>query len=435
MLPNCALFSEHQGKETAAQPVSFSLSLLALLVTLQSIGAFTAISQIGRFFLWFIWVLMWSLILMNGFSLRQIPGKAKLFLGWLFLYCAWGLLVSPFPDWSLAMRGLFYAFTAAASLTILSRDFSSWKQLSVLSGWVLIMNLVVALAFINISDVRNWMIFYNIASAKFQISINRFSGLMANPNEAGMQTILLMTLTLWSSGVLMWVSRGAGVWLIYLTASRSSTYCLLIVAGLYLLYSVRHTRQGRLASVALIFLVFLGMFLEIDPLSWFHRYETGSLFWKRILDPIEQQSRTYTPRLSVVKLWLRYLDHAPWYGFGLNAMTGSATSIRTDIPSIGTHNMMLGIWADAGVLGLLSYLVILAVGVVSAIRAKLNPLDRTVLLCMWATLLTFNMFKDSLHLSIHAVAFYLMVFMFPDLPIFRTQVITTTSSDPSPPVI
>lgn len=419
------LLNENTGEETVSQPISFSVSLLALLLTMQMSGVLVVISQMGRFFLWSIWLLMWSLILMNGFTLLRLPNKAKLFIGWLILYCIWGLLVSPLPDWDQALRSLFYALTAAASLTVVSRDRSSWNRLSFFASWAIILNLAVALAFINISGVRHWMFAHDIGNADYQWSIHRFWGLFRDPNEAGMLTNVFLVLTLWSSGRLIWVVRAAAVWFIYLTASRTSTYCLLIVGGLCLFYSVGHTQRGRFIAIALVCLVLFGVFLEMDPMSWFHRYENNTRFWARILDPLEHQSTSRYTRYDLAKLWIRYIEHAPWYGYGLNAMRGGASReglFRSDIPYIGPHNMFMGMYIDAGIPGLISYLALLTVGAVATIRAKLEPLERTALLCMWAILLVFNMFLAALHLELHSLVLYFLVFMFPYLPIFQEQV-------------
>lgn len=427
MMQEPTVISEHVHEEKSSRSVSFSLSLLALLLALQISGGLAVISQINRYLLWFVWILMWSLIFKNGFNLNTVPSSARLFLVWLTLYCAWGLIVSPFPEWNQAVRSLFYAFTAAAALAILSCNHSSWKRLSFFSGLGIIINLAVSLALINISGVQDWMFAHNIASAEFQSSINRYAGFFGDANEAGLQTILLLVLTSWSSGWIVWISRTAAVWFIYLTASRTSTYCLLLVGGIYLFYYIGYTRRKRLVAIVLVCLLFLGIIAEIDPMSWFHKYETDSLFWTRILDPLEHQSRSHYTRFYLTKLWLRYIDHAPWYGYGLNAMRGGASPyavFRTDIPSAGTHNMFLGVWADAGLPGLISYLALLTLGIIAAIRADLGPLERTAVLCIWNILFVFNMFLEALHFGMHSVSLYLLAFMLPALPIFQAHVET-----------
>lgn len=428
MAPNISLTSLHGQENIGANPqrVSISMSLLALLIPLMLSGALDIISNFERSALWGIWLIMWVSILINGFrpQERRFFQQTKLFLGWLFLYCVWGVLVSTMPVWDDALRSCFYALTAAAAIHILGSNQDAWRRMATISAWIIILNLLIALSLQEFAAVQAWMYAHDIAHAKTQWSWGRFSGLWADPNEAGLQILLLVVLSSWSSARMLWLGRFAAIWFTYMLASRTTTYCFLLVGGIYFFYYIGQTRRGRLVAVVLACLLFLGVFAEIDPMSWFHTYETDSLFWTRIMDPLENQSRNHYTRFYLMKLWLRYLDHAPWYGLGFNAMHGGSTGylvFRTDIPNTGTHNMYLGIWADTGLLGLISYIAILIVAGFAAFKARLSALDRVAFQSFWMILLVFSMFLHGLNYSKHGLVMYLLVFMLPALPIFQER--------------
>jgi len=65
--------------------------------------------------------------------------------------------------------------------------------------------------------------------------------------------------------------------------------------------------------------------------------------------------------VDLLKSWLPIAARAPWYGYGLGAMSGYRAprgEPRKELNDVGTHNTYLGIWIDVGPVGLLAFLIV-----------------------------------------------------------------------------
>jgi hypothetical protein len=299
---------------------------------------------------------------------------------------------------------------------VLTADRVSLRRLACLIPWVLILNLSVSIALRDQLPLAQVLFQGDFAHADIQTLTDRYSGLWGNANVAGMSTLILLVLSAYGHGLLVWAGRVAGVGLIYLTASRTATYLLLLVGLLFLYNHWRYDRRVRKILVGCVVAVAVawlsGAFVEFRTMS-----PEKSTF-TRVLDPLElkTESTGTLTRLEVMEMWLPLLTRDPWWGYGYGAMAGGNSTgkvIRSDIPWLGVHNMYMGTWIDCGCFGGISFMVLLGFGLWTALRARLAAIDQTVVWALWLVAIIFGAFAHNLQASLDGQALYLLCFILP----------------------
>jgi O-antigen ligase len=105
-------------------------------------------------------------------------------------------------------------------------------------------------------------------------------------------------------------------------------------------------------------------------------------------------------------------------------MAGSDTPMtvmRYDVPYSGIHNLYLGLWADAGILGLASFLGVVGWQVFKTFRRRYPPMVQWGLVALILVVLGDSVVKHSLIYDMDGVASYLMIFLLPMSPALVDQ--------------
>lgn len=390
--------------------------LLAFMLAMMFGGIFPIISQVNRFALWGLWVIIWWLVYLapKPSKLRNLITPAIPFVIWLFVYGIYGSAASPVNVIGQFGTDFFRMTTLLAAFAVLISDRASLRMLGNIAPLILFLNLLVSIALQQNTPLADFLVQNEFAHADIQLATDRYSGLWGNANVAGMNTLILLILTVWGRGKLLWIGRVAGVWIIYLTASRTSAYLLVLICIYFLYTSFKYIPKFRVLIAVAAFIVILvwiaGSLPAVNQL-----FPEGSTV-QRLLDITESDVARGTRRLDVIEEWLPYLESELWYGRGYGAMGGAGSMgviYRTDVPYIGIHNMYLGSAVDAGVLGALSYLIMLAIGLKRAVRSHLAPIDRTATLALWGVALIFSAFAHNLQASMDGQSMYLLCFLLP----------------------
>lgn len=393
-------------------------ALLAISMAMLLGGLFQIISQISRFTLWGIWLLIWWLVIRTYSSadLRMLWKPAWPFLVWFVFYGLWGAIASPIPVFADVGRDFFRLITIMMAVAVLTSDRVWLRRLASMTSWVLILNLLVSIALREQLPLVQVLVQGDFAHAGIQTLIDRYSGLWGNANAAGMNTLILLVLSAYGRGWLIWLGRVAGVGLIYLTASRTSTYVLLLIGLLFLYQTLRDNRRARwlltCCAVAVAAVWLSGAVVDFSAVV-----PEKSTF-ARVFDPFETKTAAGggLTRREVMDQWLATLERGPWHGYGYAAMGGggsTATAERTDIPYMGTHNMYIGTWIDGGFFGGISFLVLLGFGLWAALRARLAPRDQNVVLALWLVAIVFSAFGHNFQANLDGQALYLLCFLLP----------------------
>ncbi len=214
----------------------------------------------------------------------------------------------------------------------------------------------------------------------------RPAGLWSNPNQAAFAFLFALLLSYWSRGPIAWLGRTAAIVGLFLTASRSGVYLLLLSGALLLLFRFHtlHLTPGRMfvltSSLALI--ICLGW--AVSLISDFRSLDLADNWHlTRILDFSESDSGQAT-RIDIANMAAAYALGGPWYGYGIFTFQGANSSVISSALSIGVHNIYLAVFGEVGILGLASYLLVLAYsGVVRVITNNASKHDKFVLFLMW----------------------------------------------------
>jgi hypothetical protein len=403
---------------------SHTQATLALLVALLLGGLFQIFSQISRFALWGIWLLIWWMAIRacSPARFRALIKPALPFVVWFAVYSIWGAIASPIPVFANVGREFFRLITIMMALAVLTADRDSLQRLSSMTTWVLFLNLLVSIALLKqlpiIQPLVPFLVKGDFAHVGFGSFLDRYSGLWGNANAAGLDTLILLVLSAYGRGLLVWLGRGAGVAIIYLAASRTATYLLLLVGLLFFYNSLRSNRRvrwiivGCVVPLAIVWLC--GAFLEFKAIL-----PKESAF-SRVFDPLETKTefRGGITRLGIIETWLPVLKRNLWCGQGYAAMGGSSSNNldsvhRTDIPFMGVHNMYLGTWIDGGFFGGISFMLLLGFGLTAALRARLASNDQIIVSALWLVAVIFGAFSHNLQASLDGQALYLLCFILP----------------------
>jgi len=198
----------------------------------------------------------------------------------------------------------------------------------------------------------------------------RSAGITGNANELGLFQVTLLALLLpmlhrvrpLSRLLLTTASVGVIVYSIALTLSRGS----MVAAGAVLLYYFFLSRQSKMATAVAI-VVILTVSALLLPARVYERIEEIPFVSTQAASAVDGSTRI---RLMYIDIGIRMgLDH-PWTGVGLKQFDANITryaSVR-DIPALSAHNTYVSVFAETGFPGLLSFLTLLGVTLLSARR-------------------------------------------------------------------
>ena len=110
----------------------------------------------------------------------------------------------------------------------------------------------------------------------------------------------------------------------------------------------------------------------------------------RLLDFSETTSRgaTDSSRLEIAQKAIQRALERPWTGHGIFSFQGaSASPTRPGVLSTGVHNVYIAVWGETGIPGLITFLLLLAIGLRRLFNPQIARSERLILLLMWISYL------------------------------------------------
>ncbi len=397
-------------------------AVLAGMLAMMLCYGIQALAQFSHTALWAFWCIFWLIMyrVQPNQQLMELIRPALPLIIWLVLYYLWGAIVSPVPVVLDAVRQSFFVLTVLVALTItLSRHeylatFANAAQVG------LVVNLIIMLLMANTSWFQDFLISRNLIQVEEQLKMNRFAGLWGNANVAAYVSLLIIILSTWSKPWLAWIGRASGVAILYMTASRTGTWILVFML-LHALFVVVRQKRSRLPVVITATLLFCMSICagSIIADSALQRVDNPNI--SRVVDITESRTRDKgaDSRVDVLLYWKPFLEKAPWYGYGLNAMMGGVhgeSTFRSDLPPLGIHNLYLGIWLDIGVIGMITFLIVIGSQLFKSFRIASTVTNRWAVFSLSLLLPVFSLFNHNMLSSIDGIIGYILLFLLPASP-------------------
>ncbi len=316
------------------------------------------------------------------------------YLAWVLFYCYWGALVAP-PEMPLdevaktglkamlVIGGLAMVVTGRVAL----RGFARWVQVAA------IVNMGIAVWEIGRPDIVLQLARAHDPTAT-AFNVERPAGIWSNPDEASFAYLFALLMSCWIRGPLAWLGRIAAVTGIFLTASRTGAYVLLLCGLIYGIGQLRSLRwsTGAVASVLFGLLALGGaaaVVVKLAPEGTFELSKNRQI--QRILDFSEKDVRKSGElgRTDIARAAAMQALDGPWYGHGM--YTFQMERNRFAALTIGAHNLYITVWGEAGIPGGLSYLLLLALGFSRLFNGAIIRSDRLVLMLLWGSYLVIGL--------------------------------------------
>jgi O-antigen ligase len=301
------------------------------------------------------------------------------YAAWLIYFFAWGTLFSRdqaavLPD---VLRVLAKDFLILGAVAVAIVDRRHISRLAGLIQIAVIINLGISVWQL-IDPQALVSLAYALDPASVSFSALRPAGLWINPNEAAFALLMGLLISGWVRGPLAWAGRMSAIAGLYLTASRSGLYILLLCAFVYVAFRVKPWRiRYSLVPAVLAGAAVLGgfalMVVERPPEGLELNVEQGSTL-SRVLDVTESvaTARGVETRGEITLQAAQAALEAPWYGYGIFTFQGtSIASLQSPLPYLGAHDIYLVVWGETGILSLLTYLLVLGIGIRGVLRSAL----------------------------------------------------------------
>jgi O-antigen ligase len=316
---------------------------------------------------------------------------------WLCFYLTWGLIVSPITDIGFASKTVVTTIILATCMAVLTskphylRTFANCVQFSVVA------NLLVW-ALLPWSSILSTVVMRLGALTEADwLGYNRFGGMLGNANMLGYICLIATILSVLAVPWIAWIGRLSCLPILYLSASRKSTILYLVIIALYVVIIQRRNIKFWVAAVVLV--CSSAMFLLVsDGLRAKSQLTTEDPFISRIIDLEEKSSRLSgeTTRVDLLQNWLSVLRDEPWYGYGLQTMSGTQyveghpdiVLAKAPYPT-GTHNTYLGVWIDIGPVGLLAFILMMLHYTRMCLSTNREPITKWILVSLLVVNLAF----------------------------------------------
>jgi O-antigen ligase len=221
-------------------------------------------------------------------------------------------------------------------------------------------------------------------------NVLRPAGLWRNPDEAAFAFIFAFLISYWARRPLAWIGRLACLVGIYLTASRTGVYILALCAAIHFAF--------RLRSKGFLFRWLKGfsLCLAATAVAALVLTESSTLRtiqiskeWEitRIFDLTEKSA--YEPtRFEIAKEGMERIWERPWTGHGIYSFD---TSLENSAVAIGVHNVFILVWGETGIPGIVSFLMVLALGTSRSFHPQIASSEQSILLRMWISYLVIGL--------------------------------------------
>lgn len=396
----------------------FQVVFLSILMTIIFSGSMAILTLIHRSITWAVWGCIFIILLLFVKELRL--GHLLLpfmpFFVWLCFYLSWGLIVSPATDIGFAAKAAVTSLTLATCIAILTsrphylQSLANCLQFSVMANlllWVL--------------APRSSFISSLLKNRTTETDFSRFGGMFGNANELGYICLIAIIVSALAIPWIAWLGRLSSLPLLYLSASRKSSILFLAILILYVIIVQRRNAKFWVTALVLVIPSVMLLFLN-DDLREKSQSAAENPAITRMLDWQEKDSsqKGAETRVDLLHTWLSILHDEPWYGYGLQTMSG--TSYVPDHPEIvlikgpyplGTHNTYLGVWVDIGPVGFIAFILVLLHYARRSLFAKVDPLTKWVLVAFMVVNLAFLFVSHSHLFSFEGEISFALFFLLP----------------------
>ncbi|BDU71775.1 O-antigen ligase family protein [Mesoterricola silvestris] len=407
--------------------LAFGASAMAFLMGLVLAGALPFLSFFFRGFTWMVWGLVLALLVASATKLRygRLLSPVVPYMAWFTFYFIWGLIVAPSRDYPFAIKAWTITLLLAGAVAYLTSSAKALRSFANAAQFAVVVNLVLLFLIPLSSKVAS--ILYAVTQRSGVLNMEggagRYGGLWGNPNVGGYIALLVLILSVFATPLLGWMGRLCSVPIIYLTASRRAGLFLALLVVLYLFIAKRKDLRwwlgGIVAAVSLVIAFSLSQAMRHEVRSASNR---GAL--SRMLDIEEKNTAAKggVTRLDLFEEWSSQLDQEPWYGYGMQAMSG--TRVDDDTMKVvglgrimlGTHNTYLGVWIDIGPVGFFAFLAVIAFYAKRTLTYPGSAPVRWALVSLCLVNLTYLFFSHSLLFSFEGQVAFALMFLLPVSP-------------------
>jgi O-antigen ligase len=327
-------------------------------------------------------------------QVREFRGVAP-YVGWVLFFCYWGALVAP-PEMPLddVLKTALKTVLVIGGLALAVNGMPALRRFA---GWVQVLALMNAGIAIWQTDhpemIRKMALAHDPNATAF--NVERPAGIWSNPDEAGYGYLFALLLSCWVRGPLAWIGRIACLVGIFLTASRTGAYVLSMCAIILILGKLRSVRLSPgFAAGAFFGLLALGgagvAAVKMAPAGTFDLSENRQV--QRILDfsEVDARSSGNLSRTEIARVAAIQALDGPWYGYGYNTFRLEPEGPYS-VLEIGAHNHYITVWGEAGVLGGVSFFILLAFGMSRLFNEALEERDRLLMLLFWMSYLVIGL--------------------------------------------
>jgi O-antigen ligase len=304
---------------------------------------------------------------------------------WVLCYCVWGTVVS--ADWAAAApRALRLILRSTVLLSAVAILVKEKRHLQILAHWVGYAAVIGCV--LSVWEARNPAFLQQLtkfSSQTYVADVERPAGLWINPNLAAISFLFALLLSPWDRSPWAWLTRVAALVGIYLTASRSG----LVLVGTYVVAQIFSLARAGLVQPRRLGIILCGTWavvlcaivLGLSPPSGLDVSE-GYAVRRFLLEGKAGEDK----RTSLSREALEAALSGPWYGRGLFTFSGrgEGAEVQSVIDeSQGAHNFYLAVLGETGIVGLVSYLGILGLGLRRSLATAATRVDRHDLALMW----------------------------------------------------
>jgi hypothetical protein len=341
-------------------------------------------------------------------NLRKIPRVMTIapYLVWVLFYLLWGTLASPAPEYiigqvqTLIIRNL--AFMMMIALAIVDR--TDVNRLANYFQLAAVLNMLVSLWSTNDPDVM-----FALQGVNEDQSFDdlRPAGLWGNPNTAAYIWLFFTMMSYWASPGYRWSGRVAAVVGIFLSASRSGMYLLILCLLLMAFFSLRKLTYHPLhiAVIGFSTALLVGLFwTNAFAPSEVETDETTAWKINRLLDFKEENTTNKETRLDLAMLYYHRAMEAPWYGYGVFRFYGSGRyPLHLNTHNLGSHNSYLVVVGETGIFGCVVYIWCVAMGLRRLFLPGMVFQERFMFSLIWMVYLIFSMVRHTQFVSINSM--------------------------------
>lgn len=350
---------------------------------------------------------------------REVNHRLKTFypyLVWILFFFLWGTIFSGYKAMviPIVIRDIGTTFLVLGTVAIVLPDRVALVRFSKLVQLAVIINTAISVWELSNPDlITNIALQLNDQATAFNEL--RPGALWSNPDEAAYALVIGFLLSLWTRGPLAWAGRFAAVTGIFLSASRSGLLALLLSLGLYLIFKVRLALFSPGRVVLLInSLAGIACLIWVLSFSGFSVDADFSNNWtlSRILDFTES---TYDKgvRTEVTGQALDTALQTLWIGNGVLSFEDENQPYSALIT--GAHNIYLVTLGETGILGLLIFLTVIAIGIYRLVKTNLAISDRAILLALWLAYLTIGFFWHNQFTSVAGMLYLALPYYLPGM--------------------